>query len=467
VAEPAGARAARPRVRVRRRLGSMAALVAVVVGSGFALQRGLGPRAAPSARAEGGRSGAWFCPHGGGDGWKAWVWITNPGPDDVLVRVTTFGARGTLARSSFAVPSQRQAERAVPAVERGAATEVEYFGGWVAASAVVRSGEMGGSAAERCAPDPSRQWFVPDGTTAGGDSSFLVLMNPFGQDASFDVAITTDRRPAVRPGVLSPFVVKAGTSAALSLGDFVLQAPDEHLVTAEVHLRLGRVVAGGLTVSASGLRAETAIPAPATAWTLPAAGYAAPSDLALMNPGGRRADLEILAQGQAAQRALSGVGDLSLAPGQVRLLDLSSTTDSGIVVRSTNHVPVVATRRLASDRGDLATAPGAATAASRWVVLPGTAPNGGRVLLVIENPGATAADVTLVLIARDGPVAAPAIDRLTVGPARTVAVDLSEATGPRPISIVVTARGGTVVAGAASYPAGGDGFGVTLGEPMP
>jgi hypothetical protein len=462
--EPAPARRAS---RVRGRLVVVAALVTVVVASGFGLQRELGPRPAPPGRAEASESGAWSCPHGGGDGWRAWVWVTNPGPSAVRVRITTFGSKGMLARSTFSVDAMHQAQRSVPATERAAATQVEYFGGWVAASTVVRSNDPHAVAAERCVSEASRQLFVPDGTTAGGYQSFVVVMNPFGQDAAFDVILRTDRRPPVRPGSLTPYVVKAGTSAALSLGDFVLQAPDEHLVSAELDVGLGRVIAGGLTVSAAGLRAEAAVPSPSESWVLPAARYGIPSSLALVNPGSRRADLEIIAQGDSSQKVLSGVGAISLGPGAVRLVELGDLTDAGVVIRSTNHVPIVATRRAAGERGDVATGGGAPEAAARWIVLPSLTPAGGRILLLLENPGRTDADVGLVFLGRGGGIEAPAVDRLTVKSNRMVVVDLSSALGARPITVVVTAGGGTIVAGTASYSLGGDGYASTLGEVIP
>jgi hypothetical protein len=86
---------------------------------------------------------------------------------------------------------------------------------------------------------------------------------------------------------------------------------------------------------------------------------------------------------------------------------------------------------------------------------------------VIENSGPTDARVTLTLIGRGGEVSAPSIDRLTVGSDRMAVLDLSTAVGHRPITVLVTAAGGTVVAGSASYSLGGNGYASTLGEAVP
>jgi len=74
-------------------LFSLAVLV-VVVGGGFALQRGVGPKPPEPAAAATSSSGAWFCPHGGGQKeWKATLYLANPGDAPVIARVSSFSAK--------------------------------------------------------------------------------------------------------------------------------------------------------------------------------------------------------------------------------------------------------------------------------------------------------------------------------------------------------------------------------------
>jgi len=324
--------------RDRRRAGSIrpaavAVLVLGIVAGGVVAQRTVGARAAPVATAEPSLSGAWFCPHGGSEGWKGWVWLTNPGAAAVRVRLTTFGANGVLARSSFAVPPGELTQRPLRVDQAGAATEVEYFGGWVGAATVVQTAAQPPStAASRCEASSSSRWFMTDANTARGDTATVVVMNPFAQPAVFDVIIRTDKRPPVRPGSLTPLVLPARTSTAIRLGDFVLQAPAERLVAADLAVQSGRIIAGGLVDSDSGLRAETAARTVSTEWVLPAARYTIPSTLTLMNPGSRRADLTILAQSGTSQRVLSGVGGVSLPGQSIRALALDAGRDRKSVV---------------------------------------------------------------------------------------------------------------------------------------
>jgi hypothetical protein len=185
----------------------------------------------------------------------------------------------------------------------------------------------------------------------------------------------------------------------------------------------------------------------------------------LMNPGSRRADLTILAQSGSSQKVVSGVGGVSLASQSVRALDVDAS-GAGIVVRSTNGVPVVAARRVLGVRGDVATLGGATQGHRVWMVLPTSPPSGGHTSLILENPGGSVSSVTLRLLGKTGEVSSVSIGTLQVQPARTIVVDLFAQTGSKPITVIVTATNGTVVAAGASYARRG-GYASTQGEPVP
>src|SRR6266511_5792950 len=88
-------------------------------------------------------SGAWYCPHGGGPaGWSANLSITNPGDREVAVRVRDMTKKGSADPRDLTVPPRTRISVNVPSYHREASTEVEYFGGWVAAGWVaVATGE--------------------------------------------------------------------------------------------------------------------------------------------------------------------------------------------------------------------------------------------------------------------------------------------------------------------------------------
>jgi hypothetical protein len=474
IASPAEPEASRsPRAgRIRRRLVALVVLAALIGASGVFLDRVVGARAAPGASVRSPTaagtafSGAWFCPHGGGQDWKAWIVVANPGDRPVHVRLTSFGASGETGRTDFDLPPHRMAYRAIPATEAGAATEVESFGGWVGASTVVQSASPAGTASERCEAAPSPSWALPDGTTSSGNATQVVVMNPFAQDATFDVTFFTDQRDPVRPGSLTPLVLPAGTSTAIEVRDFVLQAPAEHVVSTAIEVKIGRVVAGSVISTPSGLRSEAGLARPSRHWTVPTAaggGYV----LDLMNRGDHRAAVSIVSQDASGQRVVSGLNDLSVGPGEVTTFELPEATHGGLSVTSTNDVPIDASLVSTNGSGDSAAVSGSSHGARRWLVLPGVPPAGGSGFVALENPRAQTVRVTLRLIDDRGPVASGVLDAVEVPPGATIVVHLAKAVGTSPVAVVVEAQGGTVVAAGASVTSDGAGYSSAPGVPIP
>lgn len=399
-------------------------------------------------------------------GWRAWVAIANPGAEPVSIRITTFGRRGVRAQLDDVVPGSSLIYRAVPAGSGGEGTEVEYFGGWVGAGWVVRrSGSDPFLGASRCADAPSSTWYLTDLPTARGQTARLELMNPFGEDATVAVVLRTDQRAAVRPGPLSPYVVPAGTSTEIRLNQFLLQAPGEHIVSAELDVQLGRVVAGAVTVSGDGVATESAEPRESTRWSLPAAGFAGASTVSLLNAQGRRSDFTVIAQSASRQRVLSGVDGLSLSRGEAMAFAVPDETADGVVVESTNRQPIAAGRRLTGTDGEPALAGGAASPSTRWLLMPTLPPKGGQAVMVVQNPTREPATVEIGLLGSSGSLFA-ANRTLTVPAGRAVTVDLAQMAGTTPVCALVTATSGTVVVGGASYGSGGAGYAATLAVPV-
>jgi len=367
----------------RRRVGGRAAgvvlVVAAVAASGVFLDRSVGPKSASAGTEPGAYSGAWFCPHGGGDGWKGWVAVTNPGPAPVGVRVTTFGKKGPAAGGSFSLPARTERLVEVPATDPADTAEVEYFGGWVGAGAILDTGgTTPRTTAERCAPASHRTWFLPDGTTTTGQAAWLVVMNPFAKDAEFSVTIRTEKR-SVQPGPLTPSVLGAGRSVAIKLNDFALAGPGEKTITAEVVGKIGRVVAGSLEVGTDGVRSDAGIPAASKQWFLPVAGYPGPATLSIQDPGSRRVDLSVVDEGQDELKLASGVSGISVPAGGVLTYSAGVLPGAGVSVQAMNGVPFVLSGRVGGRNGDVATVAPVASSARRW--------SGTRDLSGLRRPG--------------------------------------------------------------------------------
>lgn len=448
---------------IRGRAVALLVVVAFLTGSGLVLDRTVGPKGIAQGAPFAGPSGALFCPHGGHIGWKGWVVVTNPGRRRVRVRLTQLGKEGKRSVSTFTIGSLRQVYREVSANDPGDATQVEYFGGWVGASAIVERDGPGGVAAERCEQAAHRVWFVMDLPTGADQTSYLVVMNPFDEPAEFDVVLRTEKR-VVAAGTLSPYVLAPQHSVGIQINDFLLQGPGEESLTAQVIQRMGRVVSGGLELSGTGIRAEAGVPAARTRWLMPAGADAGTRQLVVLNDGDSRADLSAVAEGPTVQRLMSGLEGFSVGPGEVKTFRTERVKDAGMLVAASNGRPMIPALRLTGLHGDSAMLNGSPTTSSRWLVMPALPPSGGRSFVLLQNPGRGRVEVSVRLIGSDGHPPA-SVGQRAIPPGRTIRISLPSQ-GGRPVSAMVSARGGTVVAAVASYSLDRTGYAATLGLPI-
>jgi hypothetical protein len=292
----------------------------------------------------------------------------------------------------------------------------------------------------------------------------VTVLNPFAEEASFDVVIRTEQRD-VRPKSLSPYVLRGQRSVAVRVNDHVLKGPGERTVAVLILPRIGRVIAGGLVVSGETLRAEGGVSFPRARAILPAAGYSGSGELLLMNPSTTPADFLVVSEGATAQRPVGGPDGTSLGPERVRTLELDGLAEAGVVVVGTDDALVAATMRL-SGQGDLATIAGTPRGVRSWLVLPTLPPNGGRSFLVLENSGRESATATVRLFGPFGTVASTALEPILVPSGRTIKVTMPTSIEATPLSAIVTVAGGTLAASGASYSRDGSGYAATLGIPM-
>ena len=446
------------------RLMAIAGLSALVLLSGTLLTRAGTSPPPPAPLGASVATGAWFCPHGGGPGWTGWIAIANPGPSPVRVRATTFGHAGVTIVHSFTVGASREVYRAVPVVDPASSTEVEYFGGWVAAGAVIRSsGASEDVAAERCVAGLRGSWSLPDATTATGEQASIVVVNPYASPAEFDVVIRTNAPRTIRPGALTPVVLKPRTATSVAVNPWALEGPNEDTVTVQIVPLVGGVIAGSLVVSPDGVRAEAGVPAASTRWILPAAGYAAPARLEVLNAGPARAVLTVVAQGSGGANTIPDATGVPIAAGTARTFDVGAVPDAGILVDSGKE-PVVVALRVAGPNGGLAVLTGWTGPAERWIVPPALPSTGGTARVTLQNPGTAAATVRIEWIGPSG-IVRSASTTVRIAPGRTVAVTAPQSAVP--LFALVTATDGSIVAGETAQALASSGFAATSGIPVP
>ena len=421
----------------------------VVIGGGFALQRGLGPRPREAAPLGIARSGAWFCPHGGGaKEWKATLYLANPGADPVTARVTSLVAKKPGATEGVTVPPQTTVAVMVPATGREASTYVEYFGGWVAAGWVAQGGggEIG-VGAEPCAPSAARTWYAPDGTTEQGQDAYLVVMNPFAVDAVFNVVLLTPKRAPIRNAKLTDRLLRPGRSVAFRLNAY---AEGDPAVGAEVDVSLGRVAVSSLGISRDGgIRSVIGSTGATSQVDLPAGAGAGQATLAVMVPGDAPLRFGATLLSGAAPVPAGGLTGSDQNPTSADAYPVTISGASSIDVAADGSTTFAATQRSIGVGNDDAATSGTASPASDWVVLPAIAGEPAHPGLVLVDPGNASVTVTLHALAPAGQTPPPDVT-LTIAPGSVVQAPSGFLAQVDQAAIEIRSAGGDIIAMAAS-----------------
>jgi hypothetical protein len=436
-------------MRPRGQTLAVAAVVAAVAIGGVALERA-GVRAAGAPSIATTVSGAWFCPHGGGDDWSATVYVANPGSRPVSLRARALtDARPEEIDTVTVAPGSSVAIDA-PASMRGSSTAIEYFGGWVAAGWVARAGGGDvGVAAEPCLADAGRRWTVADGTTEQGQSAYVVVMNPFASDAVFDVEALTDGGAAKGLTDFTDFVLPGGRSAAFKLNQIAL---GRSAIAGTVRASIGRVAVAALGVSKVGVRSAVGtLDDPPRAVVLPGGGDAGTSVLAAAVSEPTPTSFSATTLAEKGLRVAGRLHDQPLRGASASAFSVTTGEPATLSVRVAEaQGGVAAARRTRGTAQDLGSTAGVVAGGRAWIVMPATGSTPRSPAVYLANPGEDAVAVALRTLPLQGRARSA---EATVPPGRTIAAPgrLFDG-GDAPV--LATADDGTFVPASASYSQG-------------
>ena len=453
-----------------RKLQTLVAIlvpVLLLAGAAYA-ERELTPRSFEAAERPQ-SSGAWFCPHGGGEGWDVQLQVANPGTQTATIRVRSLDPDKPAEPETIEVEPGAFVRVPASGDSRGSASVVEWFGQWVAVGWIADAGgEETGVAAEPCAPEAGRRWLLPDGTTeTEDDEAYLVVMNPFAREAVFSVTLLGRQEPTQHSST-TDVTLRPFRSTSFRLSDILKGEPT---VAAIVDVSVGRVAAASLGVTVSGgIRSALGYAGrPPNDLTFPGGDDAGRTQLPLMNASAQQlgervsAEGEILAADQPAQ-TFAGLAESSLPPMSARTFPATTAVPSSIRVHVSGD-EMAAVRRTFGTVSDQAAVTGAEPASS-WIVLPTVAGLPSKPGLVMANPGTEPAEVTLSFLA-------PGSDdqvTVTVPPGSTVRAPASFLEAAPEAGVLAEAASGTFLPASASYSLGVEGsaaYAVALGIPTP
>jgi hypothetical protein len=416
-------------MKVRGRLAVGTGIAVAVVAGGLVLERRLGARPLEEPDRSTLASGAWYCPHGGGEGWRAWVVVANPGQKPAPIRLTTSVAGAPPQVTEQTLEPGTTSHLEVPASQMASASVLEYFGAPVAVGMAAVLPE-GGATSEPCSSRASIRWHIGEASTLRGEDAHLVVHNPFASEAVVEVALTAGgseiRQGRLKGVVLSPGEVKAVVLDELALG--------EEALTATVTALLGRVSAAGITLTPGGARSVLGVPESSREWMLPGPAEATKGQLVVSAPGASQVPFRAAGRDAESEKPLI---DLELLqPGTAASFEVPG--QEWIVVQADGPQPLVAARRASLEpppppqkeertrrgrrdrdrRGqqrdraeeepasptDQGATAGAPSAEAAWVALPPGGPGGGPTVLLLHNPGSDQVQVSVKLLGQTGPV---------------------------------------------------------------
>ena len=332
----------------------------------------------------------------------------------------------------------------------GPAIEAVGYGAVLHATALLAADKpTTGSGAARCPRVVSEQWYFPAGSSSLGYDERILVRNPFPDEAVVSVTFYTPTGKTTKAN-LAEVAVSAGESRFIRVNDFILRQP---VLGASVEAQRGRIVAWRAVFAKpedrpDGVYFELGATSSSLEWYFPEGEVddGVEEVITLLNPNRRESIVTVSLATKSKPLQPPKLVEVRIPPGAIKTISLPQSLPSrdqglggvGTIVRSTNEVGVVAERTVwyASDRTGVASSIGARQPATQWIVPPAAVAS-VEDSLVLLNPSAERASVTIALFRQDGQPIEPQ-DPIRVNAGGRVSFSLNELSGGQPVAVLVT-----------------------------
>lgn len=391
-------------------------------------------------------SEAWYCPSPAAQALSATVATGNLNAGPVHLRRTGTGADGSpteldLAPTTLGAVTAASTTGVFPTV-------IEAFGGPTASHIGVAAQNAGGADA-RCSNTPGTRWIFPEASTAPGYDTYLLVANPFQEEATISVRILAPGGDQT-PSGLDQVEIPQLSQTSIFLGDYY---PETAGIGLDVTASRGRVVVARLMKVAArggvrGLTLDVGATAPSTHWVLP--GGTVPSqgeeDLVVVNPSDHEALVSTVFQVESGG-APAGDQDVPVPAGSQTVLKVSDKVPGGTryatIVSTGNGVPVVVERLTIGPQQAFQTVQGVPGFGTRWAVAAGSTA-GGTDTLALVSAGPDAATCRVTLLTTAGPSTPSQLASVQVTPGQRTSIDLTPYLNGQPAMALVEATSGAV-----------------------
>ncbi len=425
------------------------AVVLGVLSVGLLLELTVPTRSVEANRVEAGQfiSTGWYCPVPPGDAKDAIMSTANLASSALGLRRSSIGGSAQSIVDQISIPALSTGNKAVSDFSVPDATGlVEAFGGNNLTQLVV-SGAGRGAAASRCSAQPASRWLFASGSTSRGDDHYLLISNPFREEAVVQVRLLAGDKEVV-PARLKDLVIRSFSQASVYISDYLQEEPNFGI---DVEASRGRVVVSRYSNVTSGggngISLDLGVRKGSNEWIF-AAGLV-PTDgeetILVVNPGTREALVGVVFMTDGERSAPPELSEVPVPAGRqvaIKVSDhLPRGTSYGVQLTSTNDVAVVAERRTAGvveSNRSYESVLGVTAPARRWAV-PAGSPSGGVATLSLVNTGQNPTQVKVTLLTEGGEAIPPELASLTVEPGRKLVVDITPYLGGNLATAVVEA----------------------------
>jgi hypothetical protein len=311
-------------------------------------------------------------------------------------------------------------------------------------------GPTEGLGAAGCSDSASSEWVFPAGSSARGFNEWIVLYNPFPDEAVVRIDLLTEDGPLAKSAI-SDVPVPAGKITTVRINDVLLQRKGLGVRARSIR---GRVVAWKTMFAqpegrAPGVGMTLGAPGGSTDWYFPVGGSAVGIEehISIANPTEDEAIVTVLVI--TDEEAIPIASEETVPAGSVlpdinlrKVLEGRDLGGTSVWVSSLNDVEVVAEQSIFYNdetfKGFVSEI-GASTTSSQWWVGPAATSATSDALLVMTT-SEEEVSVDVQLFAQDGePITSADLSGLTISAGGRLRIPLDEITGGRAAVALVTA----------------------------
>ncbi len=404
----------------------------------------------------------WFMAEGATDGgFETWVLVQNPGATDVHVNIkfqtdTEEIAPEALQGVTIPAKSRRSFLANSYVTNFNVSTKVEPIDGDVVSErAVYGAGKVWGHDSIAVTnPSPAQEWYLAEGSTAGGMETWLLVQNPYESATKVDIKFQTDtgeQAPAALQGVTIP----ANTRKTFKVNDYV---PNKFDVSTYVWAADGRVVCERAMYGPGRQWATDSIGAPVLSdkWYLAEGATAGGFEtyILIQNPNATNAKVDVKFQtntGEQAPAMLQGLTIPAKSRRTFKVNDFVTSYNVSTYVKASEGAVVVERSMFGSGRAWATDSIGAVMPDTMWYLPEGSTSGGMETFILIQNPNTANAKVNVKFQTDTGEKVPAGLQGVTIPAGSRWTIKVNDYATTFDVSTMVEATEGSVVVERAMY----------------